>query len=268
MVMFFGLCNAPATFQGFMNDIFRDLIHEGVVIIYLDDILVFSNTREEHCERTRRVFEILHKNKLFLKPQKCEFEVNTVKYLGHIIGNGEVRMDPKKTIAVQEWPIPKNVHEVQQFLGLGNWLHRFVEGYSSVVKPLTSLTGKAEWRWGEEQQKAFEELKKRLTNPPILVIPNNEDPFRVKADVSDFATGGVLLQKQEGRWKVVAYRSSTFLDAERNYEIYDKEMLAIVQALKEWRQYLQGANQPFEVWTDHANLTYFKAPQKLNRRQA
>ncbi|KAL5498856.1 hypothetical protein ACEPAH_1374 [Sanghuangporus vaninii] len=177
-------------------------------------------------------------------------------------------MDPKKTIAVQEWPIPKNVHEVQQFLGLGNWLRRFVEGYSSVVKPLTSLTGKAEWRWGEEQQKAFEELKKRLTNPPVLVIPNNEDPFCVEADASDFATGGVLLQKQEGRWKVVAYRSSTFLDAEQNYEIYDKEMLAIVQVLKEWRQYLQGANQPFEVWTDHANLTYFKAPQKLNRRQA
>ncbi|KAL5507647.1 hypothetical protein ACEPAH_7103 [Sanghuangporus vaninii] len=223
---------------------------------------------EEHREQTRRVFEILCKNKLFLKPQKCEFEVNTVKYLGHIIGNGEVRMDPKKTIAVQEWPIPKNVHEVQQFLGLGNWLRRFVEGYSSVVKPLTSLTGKAEWRWGEEQQKVFEELKKRLTNPPVLVIPNNEDPFRVEADASDFATGGVLLQKQEGRWKVVAYRSSTFLDAERNYEIYDKEMLTIVQALKEWRQYLQGANQPFEVWTDHANLTYFKAPQKLNHRQA
>ncbi|KAL5504680.1 hypothetical protein ACEPAH_7343 [Sanghuangporus vaninii] len=267
-VMFFGLCNAPATFQGFMNDIFRDLIHEGIVIIYLDDILIFSNTLEEHRERTRRVFEILRKNKLFLKPQKCEFEVSTVKYLGHIIGNGEVRMDPKKVVAVQEWPVPKNVHEVQQFLGLGNWLRRFVEGYSSVVKPLTSLTGKAEWRWGEEQQKAFEELKKRLTNPPVLVIPNNEDPFRVEADASDFATGGVLLQKQEGRWKVVAYRSSTFLDAERNYEIYDKEMLAIVQALKEWRQYLQGANQPFEVWTDHANLTYFKAPQKLNRRQA
>ncbi|KAL5497679.1 hypothetical protein ACEPAH_2610 [Sanghuangporus vaninii] len=177
-------------------------------------------------------------------------------------------MDPKKMIAVQEWPIPKNVHEVQQFLGLGNWLRRFVEGYSLVVKPLTSLTGKAEWRWGEEQQKAFEELKERLSSPPVLTIPNNDDPFRVEADASDFATGGVLLQKQEGKWKVIAYRSSTLLDAERNYEIYDKEMLAIVQALKEWRQYLQGANQPFEVWTDHANLTYFKAPQKLNRRQA
>ncbi|KAL5498599.1 hypothetical protein ACEPAH_1953 [Sanghuangporus vaninii] len=267
-VMFFGLCNAPATFQGFMNDIFREMIHEGIVIIYLDDILIFSNDLEEHRKRTRRVFEILRQNGLFLKPQKCEFEVDTVKYLGHIIGNGEVKMDPKKVAAVQEWPVPRNVRELQQFLGLGNWLRRFVKDYSSVVKPLTSLTGKVEWKWGKEEQDAFEELKRRLSSPPVLAIPNAEDPFRVEADASDFATGGVLLQKQEGRWKVIAYRSSTFLEAERNYEIYDKEMLAIVQALKEWRQYLQGASKPFEVWTDHANLTYFRSPQKLNCRQA
>ncbi|KAL5485545.1 hypothetical protein ACEPAI_8188 [Sanghuangporus weigelae] len=160
-------------------------------------------------------------------------------------------MDPKKTVAVQEWPVPKNVHELQQFLGLGNWLCRFVKDYSLVVKPLTSLTG-----------------KDQLSSPPVLAIPNNDDPFHVEADASDFATGGVLLQKQDGKWKVIAYRSSTFLDTEQNYEIYDKEMLTIVQALKEWQQYLQGANAPFEVWTDHANLMYFRSPQKLNRRQA
>ncbi|KAL5482963.1 hypothetical protein ACEPAI_9558 [Sanghuangporus weigelae] len=246
-------------------------------------------------------------------------------------------MDPKKTVAVQEWPVPKNVHKLQQFLGLGNWLRRFVKDYSSVVKPLTSLTagfspelavepesrfslrtatinlgrspssesflerfprvpqpsyypslgspsnfifpvqfqnahrsftGKVEWKWGEEEQRAFEELKDRLSSPPVLAILNNDDPFRVEADASDYATGGVLLQKQDSKWKVIAYRLSTFLDAERNYEIYDKEMLTIVQALKEWRQYLQGANAPFEVWTNHANLTYFRSPQKLNRRQA
>ena len=140
--------------------------------------------------------------------------------------------------------------------------------YSSIVKPLTSLTGKAEWRWEDEQRAAFEELKDRLTNPPVLAIPNDEDPFRVEADASDFATGGVLLQQQEGIWKVIAYWSEALSAAERNYEIYDKEMLAIVQALKEWRQYLLGSNVPFEVWTDHANLTYFRSPQKLNRRQA
>ncbi|KAL5524985.1 hypothetical protein ACEPAF_8854 [Sanghuangporus sanghuang] len=177
-------------------------------------------------------------------------------------------MDPKKTAAVQDWPVPRNVHKLQQFLGLGNWLQHFVKDYSSVVKPLTTLMGKVEWKWGEDEQAAFEELKRHLSSPPMLAIPNNEDPFRVEADASDFVTGGVLLQKQDSKWKVIAYRSSTFLEAEQNYEIYNKKMLTIVQALKEWRQYLQGANQPFEVWTDYANLTYFRSPQKLNRRQA
>ncbi|KAL5520967.1 hypothetical protein ACEPAF_2970 [Sanghuangporus sanghuang] len=177
-------------------------------------------------------------------------------------------MDLKKTTAVQEWPIPRNVHELQQFLGLGNWLQRFVKDYSSIVKPLTGLTGKVEWKWGEEEQRAFEELKSRLSSPSVLAIPNKEGPFQVEADASDFASGGVLLQRQDDKWKVIAYRSSTFLEAEHNYEIYDKEMLAIVQALKEWWQYLQGAKKPFEVWTDHANLTYFRSPQKLNCRQA
>ena len=173
-------------------------------------------------------------------------------------------MDPKKIAAVKEWPVPRNLKELQQFLGLGNWLRRFIKDYSGIVKPLTSLTGKAEWNWTIDAQEAYEELKERLCNPPVLMIPNGEGPFRVEADASGFATGGVLLQKQEGKWHIVAYRSSTLSDAERNYEIYDKEMLAIVQALKEWRHYLLGASQPFEVWTDHANLTYFKAPQKLN----
>ncbi|KAL5537298.1 hypothetical protein ACEPAF_1121 [Sanghuangporus sanghuang] len=147
-------------------------------------------------------------------------------------------MDPKKTAAVQDWPVLKNVHKLQQFLGLGNWLRHFVKDYSLVIKPLTTLMGKVEWKWGKEEKAAFEELKHRLSSPPVLAIPNNKDPFQVEADASDFATGGVLLQKQDGKWKVIAYWSSTFLDAERNYEIYDKEMLAIVQALKEWRQYL------------------------------
>ena len=120
--MFFGLCNAPATFQAFMNSIFKELIHRDVVVIYLDDILIFSRDRETHRRIVRQVFEILCKNRLFLKPQKCEFETNCVKYLGHIIGNGQVRMDPKKALAVRDWPEPRNLRELQQFLGLGNWL--------------------------------------------------------------------------------------------------------------------------------------------------
>ena len=133
---------------------------------------------------------------------------------------------------------------------------------------MTALTGKAKWNWGPEAKKAYWDLKERLCTPPVLTIADDKGQFRVEADASDFATGAVLRQKQDGKWRVIAYRSSTFTEAERNYEIYDKEMLAIIQALMEWRQYLLGAVQTFEIWTDHANLTYFKAPQKLNRRQA
>lgn len=146
-VMFFGLCNAPATFQAFVNEIFKELIHQDVIVIYLDNILIFSRELHTHREIVCEVMCILRKHRLFLKPQKCEFEVPTVKYLGHIIGNGEVRMDPKKIEALRDWLAPRNVHELQQFLGLGNWLRRFVQGYSSIVKPLTSLTGKVDWKW-------------------------------------------------------------------------------------------------------------------------
>ncbi|THH07470.1 hypothetical protein EW145_g3348 [Phellinidium pouzarii] len=267
-VMFFCLCNAPATFQAFVDEIFKELIYRDVIIIYLDDVLIFSQDLQQHRKLIIEVLKIMREHHLYLKPQKCEFETQTVKYLGHIIGNGEVCMDPKKTLAVQDWPKPTNLKELQQFLGLGNWLHCFIKDYSLVVKPLTALTGKAVWDWSSEANRAFFKLKEHLCTPPVLVIPDEEGAFRVKADASDFATGGVLLQKQQGKWQIAAYHSATLLEVERNYEIYDKEMLAIVQALKEWHHYLLGAKQPFEVWTDHANLTYFRSPQKLNRQQA
>ena len=174
-------------------------------------------------------------------------------------------MDLSKIEAVADWPPPKNKKQVQQFLGLGNWLRRFVKGYSAIVKPLTRLTGDVEWEWTSIEQEAFEDIKKRLTSAPVLTIPNDDDPFRIETDASNFATGGVLLQQQKGIWKVIAYRSASLTPAERNYEIYDKELLAVVQALEEWRQYLLGAKHPVEVWTNHANLTYFRKPQDLNR---
>ncbi|THH06735.1 hypothetical protein EW145_g3878 [Phellinidium pouzarii] len=249
-VMFFGLCNVLATFQAFVDEIFKELVYRDMIIIYLDDVLIFSQDLQQHQKLVIEVLKIMWEHHLYLKPQKCKFETQTVKYLGHIIRNGEVRMDPKKTLAIRDWPKPTNLKELQQFLGLGNWLHCFIKDYSLVVKPLTALTGKAVWDWS------------------VLVIPDEEGAFRVEADASDFATGGVLLQKQQGKWQIAAYHLAMLLEAERNYEIYDKEMLAIVQALKEWCHYLLGAKQPFEVWTDHTNLTYFRSPQKLNCRQA
>jgi hypothetical protein len=185
-----------------------------------------------------------------------------------IIGNGQIRMDPTKVQAISEWPNPKNKKELQQFLGFTNFYRQFIEGYSKVVKPLTKLTGNEPWTWQQEQQEAFNKLKKRVCSNPILVIPIDNAPYRLEVDASDFAIGGILSQKINNKWHPVAYMSKALSETERNYEIYDKEMLAIMLALEEWRQYLMGASDHFEIWTDHQNLQYFRKPQKLNRRQA
>ena len=157
--MFFGLTNSPATFQSFMNHILKKLIDEGHVIVYMDDILIFTETIEEHRRIVREVLKILQDNNLYLKPKKCTFESPHVDYLGIIVGNGSVKMDPRKVQAVKEWPIPTKKRDVQAFLGFCNFFRRFIRGFSGVARPLSKLTGNSEWSWGREQQSAFEELK-------------------------------------------------------------------------------------------------------------
>jgi len=160
------------------------------------------------------------------------------------------------------------VKQVQAFLGFANFYRRFVRGYSEVAKPLTQLTGKAGWTWGDEQRVAFQKIKDRIAQDTVLVLPNDHGKFRLEADASEGATGAVLSQQQEGQWRPVAFMSHGLTEAERNYEIYDKEMLAIMLSLDEWRALLMGADETFEIFTDHQNLQYFKKPQKLNCRQA
>ncbi len=268
MVMFFGLTNSPATFQWMMNDIFKDLIASGKVTIYIDDILIMSKTKEEHRRITRRVLATLRKHKLFLKAEKCEFEVLETEYLGVIISEGSIRMDPVKIKGILNWPVPTKKKELQSFLGFTNFYRRFIKNYSKIVKPMTQLTGNDMWKWGKVQQEAFEQLKKQLAEDVVLAIPTNEGKFRVEADASEGAIGAVLSQEQEGKWRPVLFLSKSLSVTERNYEIYDKELLAIMLALEEWRHYLMGAYQDFEIWTDHQNLQYFQKPQKVNRRQA
>ncbi|SJL15452.1 uncharacterized protein ARMOST_18950 [Armillaria ostoyae] len=267
-VMFFGLTNSPATFQWMMNNIFKDLISEGKVTIYLDDILIFTKDLDEHRRIVRRVLQKLRENKLFLKAEKCEFEVLQTEYLGVIISEGQVRMDPVKLAGIAEWPTPTKKKELQSFLGFTNFYRKFIKNYSKVVRALTQLTGNAEWTWGAAQNQAFQQLKKQMAEDVILAIPNRIGRFRVEADASNGAIGAVLSQEQEGRWRPVAFMSKALTATERNYEIYDKELLAIMLALSEWRHYLMGALEDVEIWTDHQNLQYFRKPQKLNRRQA
>ncbi|GLB34668.1 putative retrotransposable element tf2 155 kda protein type 1-like [Lyophyllum shimeji] len=271
LVMFFGLTNSPATFQTMMNDIFRDLIAQGVVCVYLDDILIYTKTLEEHRRITRIVLDRLREHRLFLKPEKCEFERTEIEYLGLIISHGTASMDPVKVAGVAEWPVPKNKKEVQSFLGFTNFYRRFIRDFSHHARPLFDLTAKdAAWTWGSGQQDAFDSLKRAITSKPVLIFPDDDRPFRVEADSSDFATGAVLSQQspEDEKWHPVAFYSKSLNAVERNYEIHDKEMLAIIRALEEWRHFLEGARHKVEIYTDHKNLQYFLTAKKLNRRQA
>jgi transposase InsO family protein len=271
LVMFFGLTNSPATFQTMMNDIFQDLIMEGHVCVYLDDILIFTETLAEHRRILRLVLERLRLHRLYLRPEKCEFERTRIEYLGLIVSQGKVEMDPVKVAGVMDWPVPKNRKEVQAFLGFANFYRRFVEGFSHHARPLFELTKKdSKWSWGEHEQQAFDGLKQRFTSAPILLFANDDLPYRLEADSSDVATGAVLSQKspEDDKWHPIAFYSKSLTAVERNYEIHDKEMLAIVRALEEWRHFLEGSRHRIEIWTDHKNLEYFRTAKKLNRRQA
>ena len=270
-VMYFGFANAPATFKNMMNNIFEDLIRAGKVMVYLDDILIFGNDKKEHRKLVHEVLQRLEDNDLFAKAEKCLFEQDKLAYLGMIISKNHVEMDPAKVTGVTEWPVPTKVKHVQAFLGFANFYRRFIKDFAKITKPLTTLTKKDQpWVWGTEQQKAFDDLKKAFTSAPILRIPDDVNPFRLSTDASDFAIGSVLsqLDPEDNLYHPVAFHSKSLNVHERNYEIYDKEMLAIIRGLEEYRHYLEGHPEKFEIWSDHQNLTYFKQAQKLSRRQA
>src|SRR6204780_1850866 len=267
LVMFFGLTNSPTTFQTIMDEIFIDLISEGVVVVYLDDILIFTESAEEHRTVTRRVLGLLEKHQLYLRPDKCEFKRTTVEYLGVIISHNSVSMDPVKVEGVTKWPEPTNKKEVQSFLGFVNFYHRFIQDFSEHARLLFDLTrNDTKWEWELKQQLAFNKLKESVTSTPILSSPDSTRPFRIEADSSDFATGAVLSQISplDEKWHPVAFLSKSLSPVERNYKIHDKEMLAIIRALQEWRHFVEGAEHQFEIWTDHKNLEYLITSKQLN----
>src|SRR6202522_2346483 len=209
--MFFALTNSPATFQTMMDDIFENLITEGVVVVYLDDILIFTKMLEEHRKVTRKVLDLLQLHNLFLKPEKCEFERTTIKYLGVVIFQDSVMMDPAKVARVSEWPTPTTKKEVQSFLGFVNFYRRFIEDFSHIARPLFNLTkNNSDFRWSSNEQSAFNTLKGNVTSAPILALPNNLKPFCIEADSSDFATGVVLSQQgSDDKWHPVAFLSKS-----------------------------------------------------------
>jgi len=254
-----------------MNDIFRIVIAEGVVVVYLDNILIFTKTEEEHERAVWRVLEILTGHKLFLRPEKCEFHRKQIEYLGLVISENKVAMDSVKVAGVREWPVPENRTDVQAFIGFVNFYRRFIQDFSTIAQPLFDLTCSDQaWNWGTKEQEAFEHLKVAVTTAPTLALPQDSKPFRIEADSSDFASGAVLSQQLPGKekWHPVAFYSKSLSLVEWNYEIHDKEMLAIIYALEEWRHFLEGARHSVEIWMDYKNLKYFIMAKKLNCRQA
>ncbi|KAF8694100.1 hypothetical protein RHS03_08246, partial [Rhizoctonia solani] len=269
LVMPFGLTNAPAAFQHFMNDLFRDLI-DVTVVIYLDSILIFSENPEEHPGHVREVLLQLMKNQLFCKLLKCHFHVTMVDYLGIVISPAGFSMDQKKIEAVTSWPTPKTVKQVQAFLGFVNYLQQFIPNFSSVAWPLHNLTRKeTPWSWGNSEEATFQELKALVTQSLVLIHSNPNLPYYLETDASGVAMGAILSQQgKDNQLHPIAYMSKSFSGAEATYDTHNKELLAIIKALEEWRIFLEATDRPIQVFTDHWNLEYWMQAQTFNHRHA
>lgn len=269
-VMFFGLCNSPATFQMFMNDIFRVVIIEDLILIYMDDILIFSDDLDDLRRKTRRVLQILRDNDLFIKPEKCLFEVQEVEFLGMIIRPDNIHMDPAKLSGISQWPTPNNVKQLRSFLGFCNFYRRFIPNYSSIAYPLNELTRSTEpWNWTQTRAEAFSTLKSLFSSQPALLIPDKTKPFILETDASKVASGAVLYQaNSNGDLQPCGFISEVFGPAQQRYEVYDRELLGIIRGLTAWRHYLLGAPHTTIIWCDHKNLSYFRAAWRLTPRQS
>uniref|UniRef100_A0A6V7KDU1 RNA-directed DNA polymerase n=1 Tax=Bracon brevicornis TaxID=1563983 RepID=A0A6V7KDU1_9HYME len=260
----FGLKNAPATFQRLMNSVLSGL-QGSSMFVYLDDIIVFAKDLNEHKQKIDVLMQRLRKTNLKLQPDKCEFLRPEVNYLGHIISEDGLKPDPKKIIAVHKFPQPKKPKNIREFLGLTGYYRRFVKNFSKIAKPLTKLLeNDVEFTWSKEAQDAFETLKKALCEAPILQYPDFTKPFLITTDASGFAIGAVLSQGEAGKDKPIAYFSRVLRGAETRYSTYEKEALAIIEAVKNFRPYVYG--HKFTIYTDHKPLTWFPNDQDGNTR--
>jgi hypothetical protein len=267
MVLPMGLCNAPGTFMQLMNQTFADMLDKNV-ICFLDDILIFSRTAEEHSQHLRTVLTRLREQELYVKPSKCAFMQREVSFLGHRIGADGLRVAPDKVSAVQTWPQPQNQTDVRAFLGLAGFYRRFVKDFSRIALPLTELTHeKRVWSWSDDEQRSFDELKAALCSPPVLLIPDQSKPFVLNCDACKYAIGGTLQQDHGNGLQPVAYFSAKMSDAERNYDVREQEFMALMRACLHWRHYLHGT-QPFTLLTDHDSLKYHKSMTNLSGRLA
>ena len=270
----FGLVNAPATYQRLMEDCF-DGLNLQICFIYLDDLIIFSKTFEEHIDRLRQVFDRIRQEGLKLSPQKCHFFKTKVKYVGHIVSQDGIQPDPAKIEKVMEWPRPKTPEDVRQFLGFIGYYRKFIQDFSKISRPLNDLmpsthkqkkkgkTSQTEWKWTDRQEESFQYLKSAIAKPPVLGYPNFDKPFELHTDASAAGLGAILYQQQDGEKRVISYASRSLNRSEKNYPAHKLEFLALKWAVTEkYKDYLTGHN--FVVYTDNNPLTYILTTAKLD----
>ena len=281
LVMPFGLTNAPATFQSYIHQAMKDIL-DDFVIVYLDDILIFSKNEHEHIKHVQAVLRRLRKANLYAKLTKCDFHKKELKFLGYLVNEEGVSMDPDRIATIQEWPVPKSDRDIRVFLGFTGFFRKFIRNYSTVTAPMTDLLKQAEKKpkklfiFTREAQQAFEELKRMFSSPPVVRHFDPEKEILIITDASKWGRGAILLQPAENMeptrrrrdWQPVAFISQKFDQTQQNWKIHDQELGAIVFAFEKWRHYLEGSKYTIRVQTDHNNLQYFFKAKTLNSKQA
>ncbi len=275
LVMPFGLANAPATFQAYINRALVGLV-DVTCVVYLDDILIYSAEPADHWRHVKQVLERLRQFQLYANLKKCQFRTERVEFLGFIVSTDSVSMDQERVATIKSWPPPKSYRDVQVFLGFANFYRRFIYGYSTIAAPLTNLlkgskNGKKSGplEWTSDAEAAFQQLRETFSRAPFLSHYDPSKKIRLETDASNFGLGAILSQQDsEGHWRPIAFWSRKLIPAEQNYETHDQELLGIVAAMKQWRHYLEGSSHTIEVWTDHNNLRGFMKQKELTPRQA
>jgi hypothetical protein len=260
-IMSFSLTNAPAYFMNLMNKVFTEYL-DRFVVVFIDNILIYSKNDSDHEEHLRMVLQKLWDNLLYAKYSMCQFWIDEVPFLGHIISDGGIPVDPTKVREIVAWKIPSTVTEIRSFMWLAGYYWQFIKGFSKIAKPMTSLLEKGkEFNWSWERQDSFNQLKLRLMSPPVLIMPDPHKGYDIYCDACRQGLGCVLMQ--EGH--VIAYASRQLRKHELNYPTHDLELEAVVHALKIWRHYIMGTK--CQVYTDHKSLKYIFTQKDLNLRQ-
>jgi hypothetical protein len=268
LFMPFGPRNAPATFQREMQRVLKDRLYKGVMV-FMDDIIIHSKTAEEHVELVGWVLRRLQEEGYYAHPDKCEFFMDEMYFLGHTITAQGMSVQDYKVKAVSDYPVPKTVTQVRSFLGMAGYYRKFIRDFSKIAAPLTNLQHKdARFQWGDKQQAAFDALKQALTRTPVLIHPDPTFPYCIHTDASGFATSAVLSQDQGQGRLPVEFTSRKMNDAETRYAVHEQELLAIVRAVEEWGHYLIGSSFPVHIFTDHASLQFLNTQPDLTARQA